>query len=347
MAPYRLHVVSESSGEYDADERRPTPGEVAGGIRHVRIPVNVFDCPYLSHGAIRLYGRLQQHAGADGCFPSYETLATRMGCSERAVREYRQELEDAGVIVHKRGGGARSNRYELTPDRLRDMSAESTHIRKSAKSADIGDKTAKSAVESRQNLPPMSAKSAEESYLSNQTSLTRDSAPTERAAPPSKPAAKPAVRTPKQPAPTVNATPPEREHVPRAKLASAEDTPPSALREPTPIQRVEQGIKAAGVKVAVSWGPDGKALATLLAGSDVTTEDVIGCYVAIARGEYGDQYAREHLSVLYVCTRCINGYLNWRQNPALPVRARSNGNAPTGGLSLADLVSIGKGERQL
>jgi biotin operon repressor len=337
--PYRhLRVVTETTGEHDADERRPTPGEVAGGERHVRIPVNIFDCPYLSHGAVRLYGRLQQHTGEAGCFPSYETLAERMGCSQRAVKGYRQELEDAGVIVHKRGGGARSNRYELTPERLRD---------KSAKSAQIGAKSAKSALESVQKTTGKSAKSAQESYLSNQTSLTRDSAPTERAAPPSKPAAKPAVRTPKQPAPTVNATPPEREHVPRAKLASAEDTPPSALREPTPIQRVEQGIKAAGVKVAVSWGPDGKALATLLAGSDVTTEDVIGCYVAIARGEYGDQYAREHLSVLYVCTRCINGYLNWRQNPALPVRARSNGNAPTGGLSLADLVSIGKGERQL
>jgi biotin operon repressor len=143
----------EPPAGYDAEERRPTPGEAAGGERHVRIPVNIFDCTYLSHGAVRLYGRLQQHMGADGCFPSYETLSARMGCSERAVREYRQELEDAGVIVHRRGGGARSNRYQLTPERLRDISAKSAHIGKAAKSADIGAKSAKSAVESRQNLP--------------------------------------------------------------------------------------------------------------------------------------------------------------------------------------------------
>lgn len=137
----------------------PTPGAVAGGARHIRIPYNVFACTYLSHGAIVLYGWLQQHCGERGCFPSYDTLAKKMGCSTRAVSTYRQELEDAGVLRHERGGGARANDYTLTPDGLRDKSAKSANL------SPVPDppKSAKSASASLQNLPLTHAKSAYQS----------------------------------------------------------------------------------------------------------------------------------------------------------------------------------------
>jgi hypothetical protein len=267
----------------------------------------VFSCPYLSHGAIVLYGWLQQHCGEKGCFPSYELLAKEMRAGERSVARYRQELEDAGVIIHKRGGGASSNHYSLHPERLRDIPA---------KMADIGASRPKWPVEVGQNGHSKSAKMARESNPVNQTQLTRDSAPTERTAPPSKPAPTIAAATPKAPAPTVEATPAEREHVPRKRAGGKAPaiTGEEAPRGPTPIQRVEQGIKAAGVRVAMNWGVDGKSLAALLSGSDVTVEDVIGCFVDITTHKYGDEFMRKGLTVTLVCTRYVGPWLNWKEN---------------------------------
>lgn len=210
MSAEPLRMMEGGAG-FGPDE--PTPGAVAGGARHVRIPYNVFACTYLSHGAIVLYGWLQQHCGERGCFPSYDTLAKKMGCSARAVSTYRQELEDAGVLRHERGGGARANDYTLTPDGLRDKSAKSANL------SPVPDppKSAKSASASLQNLPLTHAKSAYQSDPSIrpiQSEADPTDQPSTREARPaeSPPAATKPAATPRQPRqPSLTAEPPSAE----------------------------------------------------------------------------------------------------------------------------------------
>ena len=217
--PY-LRVVSETTGEYDSGERRPTPSEAAGGERHARIPFTVLSAE-LSPQAIVAYAWLQNHIGDDGCFPSFETLATEMHCSVRAAKARVAELEASHFLSHRQRGLGRSNVYDLHPDgdaQTPKPRRRNPEVQKTARQAREVQKTARPEVQSSVN------RSAENCTLiipSNQNQLTKDSAPTERSAPPSKPAAKSAVTTPKQPTSTVEATPPEREHVPRAKRASA------------------------------------------------------------------------------------------------------------------------------
>src|SRR5947208_9487019 len=61
----------------------------------------------LSVGAKLYYAMLLKYAREkDYCFPGQQTLATDMGSSERSVRTYQKELEDAGFLeVTQRGLG--------------------------------------------------------------------------------------------------------------------------------------------------------------------------------------------------------------------------------------------------
>lgn len=54
----------------------------------------------VSHGAYRLYGVLCTYASRDTstCYPSYQTLAGRLGCSKRNVMRYTKELVDIGAL---------------------------------------------------------------------------------------------------------------------------------------------------------------------------------------------------------------------------------------------------------
>lgn len=70
----------------------------------VQIPDWVTNSP-ISHGAYRLYGVLGTYASRDAntCYPSYKTLAGRLGCSRRQVMNYTKELVDVGALaVRKR-----------------------------------------------------------------------------------------------------------------------------------------------------------------------------------------------------------------------------------------------------
>ena len=226
---FRYDRVSEDTGRYDTEQRRPTPGEVSGGERHVRIPYAVFTCPGMSHGAILLYGWLQQHNGDKGCFPSQSVLAEELGGGERSVRRYLAELEAAGFVRAKvrrgiGGGGSFATAYDLYPD----GDAPTNRPKDADEPANVAvsrDEPAKNDRRTGQKVQDEPAKNdspiKDESNPVNQTSVTKDSAPTERRAPRPKAAAKVAVTTPKEPTPAVEATPTEQEHVPRAKRASA------------------------------------------------------------------------------------------------------------------------------
>jgi hypothetical protein len=68
--------------------------------------------PEISPGAKLCFARLAQYAGADGdCRPGMTTLGRELGVSIAQARRYVGELEKAGLIVRKIGGGRFANRY--------------------------------------------------------------------------------------------------------------------------------------------------------------------------------------------------------------------------------------------
>lgn len=69
-----------------------------------QIPDWITNAP-ISHGAYRLYGILGTYASRseNSCYPSYQTLADRLGCSKRQVMKYTKELVSIkALVVHKR-----------------------------------------------------------------------------------------------------------------------------------------------------------------------------------------------------------------------------------------------------
>ena len=68
----------------------------------------------LSVGAKLYYAMLLKYAREkDYCFPGQQTLATDMGSSERRVRTYQKELEDAGFLEVTPRGLGRTSLYKL------------------------------------------------------------------------------------------------------------------------------------------------------------------------------------------------------------------------------------------
>jgi len=64
--------------------------------------------------AIRLFGILLHHEGAEGCFPRQDTLSTEIGKSIDTVQRLLDELRQHGFLdVEKRG---RRNNYRLAPE---------------------------------------------------------------------------------------------------------------------------------------------------------------------------------------------------------------------------------------
>jgi biotin operon repressor len=62
-----------------------------------------------------LYSILKSYAWqTDNSFPGQKRLADEMGCSDRMVRVYLQELEDCGLITVEQRGKTATNRYFLT-----------------------------------------------------------------------------------------------------------------------------------------------------------------------------------------------------------------------------------------
>jgi hypothetical protein len=311
--------VSETTAGYTAEPAGFTMVQNRSVARHD-----------LSMHALALLVKLlrRRNGGTHLCCPSYEVL--RKDCehagkmpSPRSIADWLRELALARELawVHT---GRHSTYYfpgdaefEAASDALLIALTATTTVATTTTATVVIGETATATVEQHYHYGSGTATATVvKQEVLNKTKSTRHSAPTERTAPPSKPAAKTAVRTPKQPAPTVEATPAEREHVPRKRAGGKAPaiTGEEAPRGPTPIQRVEQGIKAAGVRVAMNWGVDGKSLAALLSGSDVTVEDVIGCFVDITTHKYGDEFMRKGLTVTLVCTRYVGPWLNWKEN---------------------------------
>lgn len=68
----------------------------------------------LSVGAKLYYAMLLKYAREkDYCFPGQQTLAADMGSSERSVRTYQKELEEAGFLEVLQRGLGKTSLYKL------------------------------------------------------------------------------------------------------------------------------------------------------------------------------------------------------------------------------------------
>jgi len=68
----------------------------------------------LSLGAKVCYGVLVRFAGERGeCWPTMQTIGTRIGVSGRQAKSYIAELAASGFIARRRGGMGRPNRYSF------------------------------------------------------------------------------------------------------------------------------------------------------------------------------------------------------------------------------------------
>ena len=68
----------------------------------------------LSVGAKLYYAMLLKYAREkDYCYPGQQTLANDIGSSERSVRTYQKELEDAGLLEVEQRGLGKTSVYKL------------------------------------------------------------------------------------------------------------------------------------------------------------------------------------------------------------------------------------------
>lgn len=87
--------------------------------RYGRVPRGLLRNPNLSDRAARLYGLLDDYAGADGkAFPARATLAEACGCSVDTIDRTLTELDGAGWLIkvprRRDDGGQTSTLYVLT-----------------------------------------------------------------------------------------------------------------------------------------------------------------------------------------------------------------------------------------
>ena len=79
-----------------------------------QVPNFILTEPNLSVGAKMTYAMLLRYAWQnDYCFPGQQTLAEDMGSSERSVRTYQKELEDAGFLEVTHRGLGKTSLYKL------------------------------------------------------------------------------------------------------------------------------------------------------------------------------------------------------------------------------------------
>ena len=70
----------------------------------------------LTHGEVLLVIHLMAFKWDQAApFPSYGTLARRMGITPKMARRYAQNLERKGFLLRIRRGGGNTNRFDLTP----------------------------------------------------------------------------------------------------------------------------------------------------------------------------------------------------------------------------------------
>lgn len=80
------------------------------------IPVGVLFAASVSVGARLLYAALKHYAwSSESCWPGQERLADELGVSEKSLRAYLKELQDARLIRVRRRGLGKTNLYFLPP----------------------------------------------------------------------------------------------------------------------------------------------------------------------------------------------------------------------------------------
>lgn len=78
------------------------------------VPNFILESKEISVGAKLTYAMLLKYAREDDyCFPGQATLARDMGCAERSVATYVQELQKAKLIDITRRGQGRPNLYTI------------------------------------------------------------------------------------------------------------------------------------------------------------------------------------------------------------------------------------------
>src|SRR5215216_4789080 len=79
-----------------------------------QVPNFILTNTELSVGAKLYYAMLLKYAREkDYCFPGQQTLADDMGSSQRSVRTYQKELEDAGFLEVTQRGLGKTSLYKL------------------------------------------------------------------------------------------------------------------------------------------------------------------------------------------------------------------------------------------
>jgi hypothetical protein len=223
-SPWPLRILKDQEARYDADGAKPEEAAPTGFTMVQNRSVARHD---LSLHALALLVKLlrRRNGGTHLCCPSYTIL--RKDCehagkmpSRRSISDWLQELAVAREIAWVHTG--RHSVYHFPGD------AEFEQASADLLAGLIGTATVPMEQTSTATVPQkyrsgtgIGTATVLKQEVLNKTNSTRPSAPTERAAPPPKPAPTIAAATPKQPVPTVEATPTEREHMPRAKRASA------------------------------------------------------------------------------------------------------------------------------
>lgn len=79
-----------------------------------QVPNAILRAPKISPGAKLTYATLLSYAWHnDYCFPGQERLAEDMGVSDRSVRTYLKELEEAHLLTVQQRGQGKPNLYQL------------------------------------------------------------------------------------------------------------------------------------------------------------------------------------------------------------------------------------------
>lgn len=223
-------------------------------------------------------------------------LAALCGRKQRQLQESLDRLLAAQLIEQHRWGPTQAKHYWP-----RDPEAPQRHTRKTAcVFQDQGGHTRKTAPTHAENRVTHTRKSAPDTLLVNTGPEDRSNTPgaTHPAAPP-----QPAVEN-------------IRKNIIRETIPAAPPPAPLPPDEPAPqtpatnarLGKVVDLIRAAGLTVTVN-GRSGSALKA----SSATPEQVAACFVAIARGEYGDDFMRKRLNVHNVCNEYMDGFLSRSQ----------------------------------
>ncbi len=79
-----------------------------------QVPNFILEHKDLSVGGKLYYAMLLKYAREkDECFPGQQKLAEDMGASERSVRSYQKELEDAGYLKVTHRGLGKTSHYQI------------------------------------------------------------------------------------------------------------------------------------------------------------------------------------------------------------------------------------------